>query len=108
MPFADEYISKHGIVPKIPLPPSEKPHIIVVIPCFNEPDLLRSLQALYDCAQPQCDVEVIVVVNHPEGASTAVRRQNEQSLHEGRLWAQKHRLSHLQWHFMDVPDVPLK
>jgi glycosyltransferase involved in cell wall biosynthesis len=103
-----EYIFKHGIVPKIPLPPSEKPHIIVVIPCFNEPDLLRSLQSLYDCTPPRCAVEVLVVVNHPQGASSAVCRQNGQSLHDGRLWAQYHSRPRLSWHFLDVPDVPVK
>ncbi|MDR1666934.1 MAG: glycosyltransferase family 2 protein [Bacteroidales bacterium] len=108
MPFADEYISRHRISPRLPEPPPKRPEMIVVIPCYSEPGLLRSLQALYDCKKPSCYTEIIVVINHPENAPQENRRQNEQSLHEMRRWAKEHDSSQLRWHAVYLPDVPLK
>lgn len=66
----ETYIHKHEIGPLI----SQKKHrlipeLIVVIPCFNEPDVLDTLQSLRDCDQPECRTEVIVVVNSGENTS---------------------------------------
>jgi glycosyltransferase involved in cell wall biosynthesis len=108
MPFADEYLSRHRIFPRLAEPPPKRPGIIVVIPCYNEPGLLRSLQALHDCEKPSCYTEIIVVVNHPEDAPPENRRQNEQSLHEMRRWAKEHDSPQLRWHSIYLPDVPLK
>lgn len=52
--------------PQIKSTPKTGTKIIVVIPCFSEPDILESLQSLHDCENPGCSVEVIIVVNHGE------------------------------------------
>lgn len=51
--------------------------MIVVIPCFDEPDMLSTLQSLCSCALPDCNVEIIVVINAPEYATAAQLRENE-------------------------------
>jgi glycosyltransferase involved in cell wall biosynthesis len=55
---------------------NNKPHpklgISVVIPSYNEPNLRQSLEALQACKAPECWVEVIVVINYPEGSSHKV------------------------------------
>lgn len=48
--------------------PSSGLGMVVVIPCFNEPDLTGSLESLLACERPQCDVEVIVIVNSSANA----------------------------------------
>lgn len=40
--------------------------IVVVIPCFNEPDISASILALAKADKPNCAVEVIVVINYGE------------------------------------------
>jgi len=50
--------------------------LIVVIPCFDEPDIDTVLESLADCEPPGCDVEVLVVVNAPEDAGTGVLARN--------------------------------
>jgi hypothetical protein len=82
--------------------------LVVTIPCFNEPDLLASLEALWACARPDCAVEVIVVVNAPAGCSESIRRQNETSLAQGRAWASEHVDPRLRFHLLHCPDLPPK
>lgn len=49
--------------------------MVVVIPCFDEPDIRPVLESLAACDAPGCDVEVLVVVNAPAdaGADTLAR-----------------------------------
>jgi len=55
-------------------------NLIVVIPCYNEPDLASTLQSLNECERPSCQVEVIVVVNQGEHESGSIFEQNQKSL----------------------------
>ena len=50
--------------------------IIIVIPCCNEPNLIASLQSLFDCDLPNCSVEVITIINASEIAPEAIIDQN--------------------------------
>lgn len=47
--------------------------IVVVMPCFNEPDVETSVRALAQCYRPFCAVEVIVVVNFGEHVDEQVK-----------------------------------
>ena len=82
--------------------------MIVVIPSYNEPALLRSLESLYRCRLPTCFAEVIVVVNHPEDAPTSAKCQNEANLRDAQGWVQQHGNSKLQFHIIYKPDVSKK
>lgn len=70
--------------------PKENLGIVVVIPCCNEPALTASLQSLYNCDEPVCAVEVIVVINASEKADETVLKQNTKSLIEAEEWAKGH------------------
>ena len=54
--------------------------LVVVIPCFNEPDLIGSLESLRICDRPKAAVEVIVVINSAADCSAQIRSQNQQTL----------------------------
>lgn len=82
--------------------------LVVVIPCFNEPQLIASLESLKACALPQCAVEVITVVNGGEHLTADIRRRNAQTLAEGRKWAAAHSSERLQFHFLDFQELPRK
>ena len=106
-PFA-QYLAKNNFTPAINSKPEEAPRMIVVIPSYNEPALLRSLESLYRCRQPTCSVEVIVVVNHPEHASNDAKRQNGESLCNAAHWMLQHHTNKLHFHVIYKPDVPTK
>lgn len=67
------YFQRHNsFEPHITQTPSNELGICVVLPSYNEPNLFASLQSLLQCKQPQCAIEVIVVINYPEGSSDDV------------------------------------
>jgi hypothetical protein len=59
--------------------------LVVVIPCFDEPDVGVVLESLAACDAPGCDVEVLVVINAPEDAGSDILARNDaamQSVHD--------------------------
>lgn len=80
----------------------------VVIPCFNEPDLIGSLASLWDCARPACSVEVIVVVNSSIACDSAARLQSQLTLKEASQWIVRHADPRFAFHVLYFPDLPAK
>jgi len=106
-PFA-QYLGKRSFNPAIAEQPEEAPRMIVVIPSYHEPALLRSLQSLYRCRLPSCFVEVIVVVNHPEDADIDAKRKNEENLSDVQQFSKQHNNNKLKFHTIYKPNVPVK
>ncbi|MCK5210422.1 MAG: hypothetical protein KAQ79_20445, partial [Cyclobacteriaceae bacterium] len=71
--------------------------LIIVIPCFNEPSVLESLESLYNCEAPKCDVEVIIVVNHAENETKEIKRYNQYTIQIINEWILNHRIEHLSF-----------
>ncbi|NOT37436.1 MAG: glycosyltransferase [Saprospiraceae bacterium] len=63
------YLEKHGLHPTlIPANPEPELSTIVIIPSHEEKDLIKTLQSLKDCEEPNTLTEVIVILNHSESA----------------------------------------
>ncbi len=62
--------------------PSPNLGITVVIPSYGEPDLSDTLHSLKHCLLPECDVEVIVVVNDSEQSASDLTALNIKSIEE--------------------------
>ncbi len=91
MNFADHYLARQkGFSPVIKEPPDNDLGIIVVIPCFNEPDLILSLESLLKCSDTTCSVEIIVVFNLSRKASQQEIDQNRKSLNAFKKWEKSH------------------
>jgi glycosyltransferase involved in cell wall biosynthesis len=71
--------------------PQPKLGISVVIPSYNEPNLRHSLEAIQACKAPECSVEVIVVINYPEGSPHNIK---EDALNANRLVQEMNDISH--------------
>ncbi len=90
MPFAKAYLEKVSLISDIDrVPPSPSLSIIVTIPACNEPDLLLTLESLASCTVPDGDVEIIIVLNSGETASSEVISQNILSSKEIREFAKR-------------------
>ena len=75
------YIEKNILYPKVVAEtPAKSLGIIVIIPCYNEPDIRSALMSLVTCEKPGCDVEVLVSINAGEKDNNSVKAQNAQSL----------------------------
>ncbi|MBN1821515.1 MAG: glycosyltransferase [Prolixibacteraceae bacterium] len=85
--FADKYIQKNKLEKALFLEPvSSDTGIIVVIPCLNEPEVVKTLDSLEQCYLPQCQVEVIVLINHSEKASDSIKKFNTDTYGEIMAW----------------------
>ena len=105
----DLYFRRFGFCDRqIATPPEPDLGIVVVIPCFNEPDLIGSLESLWLCARPDCSVEVIVIVNSPAGCGEQIRRQNQATLKTAVEWIAQHRHPRLALHTLHFPGLPAK
>lgn len=62
------------------LPVSPALSLGIVIPCYNEPGLLRCLHSLAAACKPAGDVEVCIVVNAPENAPAEAVACNRQTV----------------------------
>ncbi len=109
MSFANHYLSKQQMYPRyIADSVSEKLNLIITIPCFNEPDIIPSLDALWNCERPQCDVEVIVMVNSGETASTTILEQNQKTIVEVNKWIEHHIDKQLKFYVIHQDNLPKK
>lgn len=69
----------------------------VVIPCYNEPNLLASLNSLKNCELPKQPVKVLVIINQSETESERVLTHNKQTFTEATIWAQENSTSQLSF-----------
>jgi glycosyltransferase involved in cell wall biosynthesis len=83
-------------------------NIIVVIPCYNESELLKTLQSLFDCEKTFFPAEVIVVINSGEHNDEEVLKQNKKTFTEATDWINNHPHDKLFFHLIHVTNLPKK
>lgn len=77
-----EWSPASGVYPE----PAAHLGLIVVIPCFREPEVLPTLNSLLAATPPSCAVEVIWVINAPADAPVAVYQTNAETYHQILSW----------------------
>jgi len=82
--------------------------IVVTIPCFNEPDIITTLKSLYLCHPSKFPVEILILINHPEGSEPNVTKQNNKSYTEVKEWIDSHYNNHKKFHLIWSGDLPKK
>jgi glycosyltransferase involved in cell wall biosynthesis len=109
MGFASSYLSKHSFYsPFVSPAPVRGNNLSVVIPCFNEAKVLASLNSLYEARRPSFPIEVIVVVNAPETATTIQIGQNKSTIDSIREWSISYNTDNFMVHVIDPPLFPRK
>ena len=105
----NSYLRKHQLVPlRIAAPPASDLGLIVVIPCYDEPDLIGTLESLWACVRPGCGVEVIVVVNASDGDGPDVHERNLRTIAQATEWIAGHRDASLAFHVCSFPGLPAR
>ncbi len=103
------YLNKYGFCShQIKEKVNKEVNIIVVIPCFNENDLLSSLKSLHQCQLPNGNVEVIIVINASEISKDCIKQQNVKTYNEAIEWASKINSQRLKFHFILNNNLPKK
>lgn len=91
MSFASRYLERNiSFPPFIERPVSPKLGIVVVIPVFNEPALVDTVNSLATCTPPLQDVAVFAVVNRSETSVAEIEQQNCLSIKELETWKKQH------------------
>lgn len=82
-----QYLERRQLYPfQVATKPSDELGLLVVIPCFDEPDISRTLGSLARCKAPGCDAEILVVVNGPDGMAEKALANNSRALREVTDW----------------------
>ncbi|MEQ9425229.1 MAG: family 2 glycosyl transferase [Cyclobacteriaceae bacterium] len=103
------YLTRYAYPVKfISEPPPKDLGIIITIPCFNEPNLILTLDSLKECSLPNCAVEIIVVINEAKNAPENVRRQNQHSQRDGQAWCQANNAHQFNTHILYCDGLPTK
>ena len=90
MGFASAYLEKRPLFPElIREAPEKETGIIVVVPAYDEPGIVRLLDSLSDCRSVPCKVEVIIVVNAPAEASSDSLENNKLTIKNIESWKRK-------------------
>lgn len=94
--------------PLIHSKPSLILNMIIVIPCYDESDLLFTLMSIHKCDAPINDVEVIVVINDSEADTVAVKDQNQKTYAQALKWIEQQSLRKIRYHILYENDIAKK
>jgi hypothetical protein len=104
--FANKYLEKNNNEILIETLPSENTGMVVVVPCYREPDILSTLNSLKACEPSVTNVEVIVLVNHSEIALKETKDYNCKTKVDIDNWILNNRMEGIQ--FFCVGPIELK
>ncbi len=109
MNFASRYIKRNINYPAfISEPLAENLGIVVIIPCYDEPDILSTINSLVACQAPVQDVEVLVVVNQSELSSPELERQNTLTIQALKDWGKENKQAFFKLHILVPPPFRKK
>lgn len=82
--------------------------LIVVIPSFKEPDILPTLASLAFCDPPKGGVEILIVVNAPEGSGTEITSINGATVGQIENWSTTQRPAYMNVFIIREENLPVK
>jgi hypothetical protein len=109
MAFADKYLNRYNnYKPFINSIPSPDLKYIIVIPCYNEPKILNTLQSIFKCNLPLNSIEVIIVINSPEGCNNEILKQNKLTYFEINDWIKRNQDRKIKFYLLNKSEIPKK
>jgi glycosyltransferase involved in cell wall biosynthesis len=107
--FANHYIQQNIVYPPfIKEDVSSSLSMVVMIPCLNEPEIIRTLESVWDCEPVYSFTEVIVVVNNSESSLDTVKALNFETYTRLLDWKKTNDRKNLVLHPVYVPSVKEK
>lgn len=107
--FADAYIQKNIIYPAlIEAEVWSSLSMIVMIPCLNEPEILRTLESVWACEPVHSVCEVIVAVNNSENSTSEIKDFNQETYQNLLAWKRKNDRPNLVLHPIYASSVNAK
>lgn len=88
--------------------PADNLSVVVVIPCFKEPNLIATLNSLLQCEPCKGHVEVIIVINQSIVVQPEEEQQNRQSYEDACQWVNEHQKEGIDFYIHYEKDLPKK
>jgi len=89
--FKKRYLEKFTRLPRqTTSSPADDTKLIVVIPCFNEPGIIRTLESLWLCERPVYPAEVLIAINQSSEVPEEVAHHNHNTYEEVKAWVEVH------------------
>jgi len=108
MSFSGNYFLKQDFKSKIHVDVDNNLGIIVVIPCYDEPDIISTLNSLKNCHSPKSVVEIIIVLNSSNISSNQAIEQNKKSFQEIKMWDLENQNKAFDVHIVEKNNIPKK
>ena len=109
MAFATKWLEERAFFPQLfQEPPDNKTGIIVVVPAFDEPGISTLLDSLVSCNEPECRVELIIIINANSSATAESLGNNALCIRNIEHWIQKNINSFFRVYYFDAGKAPLK
>lgn len=109
MGFSSTYFSRFQSNEQyISVAPNKDVQMIVVIPCYHEPEILTTLQSIISCTPPKSKVEVLIVVNCSESVSEEIKEYNNQTFQKVEEYSKKQDLDWITIQPIFAPNLPQK
>ncbi|MFT4660489.1 MAG: glycosyltransferase involved in cell wall biosynthesis [Patiriisocius sp.] len=100
------YLEKRALYPAlIDEAPIRNLFNVVVIPCYNEPDILDTIRSLQKCEPPKRSVEVLIVINSSKQEEESILLQNERSVTEIKNFKNENPNLFFEIHVLHVKDL---
>jgi glycosyltransferase involved in cell wall biosynthesis len=81
---------------------------IVVIPCYNEPDIFETLRSLLSCKRPPANILVAIVVNSSERSEANAVAHNRETYEEINRFSDTHSTSGFRFFPLLFENLPKK
>ena len=109
MSFANYYLRKHSFLPVVfEEPPAGLLKYIVVIPVYNEKNILHTLDSLITTNPIASDIEIVLIINSGEHDSLTVKKQNFDTIQTIEDWKLSNITDKIKVFAVLVSDMPKK
>lgn len=82
------------------------PEMIIVIPCYHEPEVMKTIRSLFACEQGGFSAEIILLINSFQISSEEIVAFNRQSYQEAVLFAEEYNSENLFLTPILVENIP--
>jgi hypothetical protein len=82
--------------------------MVLMIPCLNEPEIIRTLESVWACEPVDSFCEVLVVVNDSENSPEPVKAINRETFNQLLDWKQTNDRQNLVLHPFHAPSIQAK
>ena len=89
-------------------PPAPDLGIIVVIPAYDETEVVSTLQAIKNCQLPEGAVEVLIVFNDSEKDSEEIKNTNRREFQKVSDWSNQNSTQRLRYYPLHFSGLPAK